>query len=59
MNPIWKHSVTVDVVIFTVENEELEVLLIKRAAPPYEGEWALPGGFLQEGEDNQSAALRI
>ena len=39
-------SVTVDIAIFTVRNDELNVLLIKRAEEPFRGEWALPGGFV-------------
>jgi 8-oxo-dGTP diphosphatase len=41
--------VTVDVVIFTVRSERLEVLLVRRPAQPqepYPGRWALPGGFV-------------
>lgn len=46
--------VTVDVVIFTVRDERLEVLLVKRpdtAAEPYPGRWALPGGFVDVEHD--------
>src|SRR3989344_4284385 len=52
-------AVTVDIVIFTIENKELRVLLIKRANEPFKGEAALPGGFLARGETTQRAALRI
>lgn len=55
----WPPAATVDVVIFTIENEELKVLLIKRAAPPFKGKWALPGGFLMTKEATMSAARRI
>ena len=48
----------VAVVIFTVEKEGLSVLLIERAAPPYQGSWALPGGLLREGETLSGAATR-
>jgi 8-oxo-dGTP diphosphatase len=51
-------AVTVDITIFTVRNDELNVLLIKRAEPPFQGEWALPGGFVMEDEDLEEAAAR-
>ena len=54
-----KYPVTVDVVIFTVEEGRLKVLLIKRALPPFLGRWALPGGFLRAKEDTKGAAKRI
>lgn len=46
------------VVIFTVRDGHLSVLLIERAAPPCHGQWALPGGFLREGESIDGAASR-
>ena len=46
------------VVIFTIRSGALSVLLIERAAEPCRGQWALPGGFLQEGESLQDAAKR-
>lgn len=52
-------SVTVDDVVFTIEDGALKVLLINRADEPFKGSWALPGGFLLEGENTQSAASRI
>ena len=39
-------AVTADVVALTIRSNELCVLLVRRARPPYEGSWALPGGFL-------------
>ena len=39
--------VTVDIVIFALREDDLQVLLIKRKYPPYENTWAIPGGFVQ------------
>jgi 8-oxo-dGTP diphosphatase len=50
--------VTVDVVIFTVRDGVLHVLLVRRAAPPYAGRYAIPGGFVHEDESLEAAALR-
>lgn len=50
--------VTVDVVIFAIAGAALQVLLIERGLPPFEGQWALPGGFIREGEGLEQAALR-
>lgn len=51
-------AVTTDIVIFTIQDEELKVLLIQRAADPYQGQWCLPGGFVEIDEDLEHAALR-
>ena len=51
-------SVTVDVVIFSIRDEMLKVLLIKRKAWPFEGVWAIPGGFVQMEESLEEAAYR-
>jgi len=51
-------AVTVDIVIFTVRNDALKVLLIKRALQPFQGEWALPGGFLTSDESLEQGARR-
>lgn len=37
---------SVDMTIFTIEDDTLKVLLVKRAQFPAKGEWALPGGFI-------------
>lgn len=51
-------SVTVDLVIFTLRNRELHVLLVKRRRWPFEGYWALPGGFIEMHESLETAARR-
>jgi 8-oxo-dGTP diphosphatase len=53
-----KVSVAVDLVILTIREQRLSVLLVRRGIPPYRGRWALPGGFLEEGEDLEHAAVR-
>ncbi|MGD1994395.1 MAG: NUDIX domain-containing protein [Anaerolineae bacterium] len=51
-------SVTVDVVIFSLRDEDLQVLLIKRDHPPFDKMWAIPGGFVGIDESLDTAALR-
>lgn len=41
-------AVTVDVVALTIRDAELQVLLVRRAEPPYQHRWALPGGFVRQ-----------
>ncbi len=52
-------AVTIDVIVFTIENDQLKVVLIKRSDEPFRGDYALPGGFLQKSETTHQAALRI
>jgi 8-oxo-dGTP diphosphatase len=40
-------AVTVDVVALTIRDARLQVLLIRRGEPPFQGSWALPGGFVR------------
>lgn len=51
-------SVTVDLIIFTVKNNDLKILLKKREKWPYEGRWALPGSFIKMDESLEDAAER-
>ncbi len=44
--------ITVDAVLFTYHEEQLKVLLVKRAEHPEKGKWGLPGGFVDEVQDN-------
>ncbi len=51
-------AVTTDCVIFTYEERQLKVLLVRRALEPYRGRWALPGGFLRNTETAVQGAMR-
>src|SRR5580693_1569334 len=51
-------SVTVDLVIFTVRQDELHVLLIIRGNEPFRGRPALPGGYVRDAETLDEAARR-
>lgn len=51
-------AVTVDAIIFVQSEENMEVLLIQRKNEPFKDYWALPGGFVDEGEAPLAAALR-
>jgi len=51
-------AVTADIIIFKIINNLRSVLLIERKHPPFEGMWALPGGFLDMDETLEEAALR-
>ena len=54
-----KSAVTVDNVIFSFDQGDLKVLLIKRGEPPFEDQWALPGNFVYPNEDLNDAAVRV
>lgn len=49
---------TCDVVAFTMHADDLAVLLIQRKDDPFKGQWALPGGFVDENESLEKAAAR-
>jgi len=51
-------TLTVDIVVFTLRENRLQVLLIQRAHDPFAGEWALPGGFVEIDESLDAAANR-
>jgi 8-oxo-dGTP diphosphatase len=51
-------AVTVDVVILTMSESRLHVLLVRRGVPPFEGMWAIPGGFKRPTETLDEAAKR-
>jgi 8-oxo-dGTP diphosphatase len=51
-------ALSVDLVVFTIRNDELSALAVRRGVPPYRGRWALPGGFVLEDEGLLAAAHR-
>ncbi len=51
-------AVTVDIVVFTIVDDALQVLLVERGEDPFRGTWALPGGFVRPREDLHEAAAR-
>ncbi|PRP93566.1 NUDIX hydrolase [Enhygromyxa salina] len=51
-------ALTVDCVVFGLDEGELEVLLIRRGIEPFANRWALPGGFVRLDETLEAAARR-
>ncbi len=51
-------ALTVDAVVFGLDEEDLKVLLIQRDLEPFAGRWALPGGFVHVDETLDEAVRR-
>ena len=51
-------AVTVDLVVLTIRDDDLEVLLVRRGEEPFAGALALPGGFIRPDETLSQAAAR-
>jgi len=51
-------AVTADIILLLQKKDQTFVLLIERKHPPFEGMWALPGGFVNIDETLEEAALR-
>ncbi|WP_338673360.1 NUDIX domain-containing protein [Streptomyces sp. SCSIO 30461] len=51
-------AVTVDLVVLTVRRHALCALVVRRGESPFQGRWALPGGFVRADEDLSAAAAR-
>ncbi|MCF8449111.1 MAG: NUDIX hydrolase [Taibaiella sp.] len=47
-----------DAMVFSGTGDSLQLLLIKRGNEPYKGMWALPGGFVEDDEELEAAAIR-
>lgn len=59
--PLAEFKVGVDNVIFSVDmaQNRLLVLLVRRQEPPFQGQWALPGTLVRQGESLEAAAYRV
>jgi 8-oxo-dGTP diphosphatase len=51
-------ALTVDCVVFGLDEGDLKVMLIKRGEAPFKGRWALPGGYVRMDESLEEAARR-
>jgi 8-oxo-dGTP diphosphatase len=51
-------AVSADIAVFRRIEDELQILLILRKNPPYQGMWALPGGFMEIDESLEQTAIR-
>jgi 8-oxo-dGTP diphosphatase len=49
---------TTNIVVFTLRDEQLKLLLVRRRNAPYQGYWSLPGGVVGEDEDIEANATR-
>jgi len=51
-------AITVDCVVFGLDDDDLKILLIQRDLEPFRGQWALPGGFVKLDENLEETARR-
>ena len=54
--PIYENPTPATCVV--VDNNQGQILLVKRSVPPKVGQWCLPGGFIELGEAPEAGALR-
>lgn len=59
IDKFFQFGLSVDCVVFGYKNGSLKVLLIKRGAEPFKGQWALPGDLVYPNEDIEVAARRV
>lgn len=57
--PYEPPTLTVDAVVFQITDNTLQVLLIRRPKEPFQGSWALPGGYNAKGETTREALARV
>ena len=58
-SPYVAPTLTVDVVIFQLSENGLQVLLTKRADEPFKDNWALPGGYCAQGQTTLEALVAV
>ncbi|MCM1265751.1 MAG: NUDIX hydrolase [Candidatus Gastranaerophilales bacterium] len=58
-NETKTHEITVDTVILTLKDNNLQVLLVRRDNEPFKGKWAIPGGYVRMSENLDEAAMRV
>ncbi len=51
-------ALTVDAIVYFVEEKTTKVLLIERGRDPFKNKWALPGGFIEMDETLEKACIR-
>lgn len=51
-------AVAVDCIVFLKSEDSIKLLLVERERPPYRGQWAFPGGFVEMNETLEQAASR-
>jgi len=56
---IYGPALAVDAVLFTIDKDELKILLIKINSGPYKNKWAFPGGLAQTKETLDETAKRV
>jgi 8-oxo-dGTP diphosphatase len=47
-----------DAMVFSGKGDALQILLVRRKYEPYKGMWAIPGGFVEDDEELEAAAIR-
>ena len=52
-------SVTSDILVFTTKKNRLYLLMTRRSEPPFQGKWAVPGGFIRMEETAEETAVRV
>lgn len=52
-------SLSIDNLVFGLDNDQLKILLVRQTDPLHEGKWALPGGWIYDNEDLRDASSRL